>query len=308
MTNEELCKRYQNGDAQALEDLYIQNKGLIESIIKKYSALADPDDLRQESFFAIRQAAALWELSKGANFATYCAYWIKQRAIRYIYDYSGTIRAPVHTRERIRRYNNTVNAYRVKFGRDPSQNELCFALDLSRQQLDDLRRDIMTIHPRSTSEPIGEEGEDTLQDFLRDDRDPIGDVLERIHREEVHRAIESELERLPEKEASIIRKRYFKGMTLKEIGTDSGITPERVRQMEENALRKLRRPAATKRLLAYYTEGGAYSAGLRRTGLNSFRNDHTSAQERAIIRLEEIAGRIWENWPQTPQNTYYVAK
>lgn len=308
MTNEELCKRYQNGDAQALEDLYIQNKGLIESIIKKYSALADPDDLRQESFFAIRQAAALWELSKGANFATYCAYWIKQRTIRYIYDYSGTIRAPVHTRERIRRYNNTVNAYRVKFGRDPSQNELCFALDLSRQQLDDLRRDIMTIHPRSTSEPIGEEGEDTLQDFLRDDRDPIGDVLERIHREEVHRAIESELERLPEKEAAIIRKRYFKGMTLKEIGADSGITPERVRQVEENALRKLRRPAATKRLLACYTEGGAYSAGLRRTGLNSFRNDHTSAQERAIIRLEEIAGRIWENWPQTSQNAYYAAK
>ena len=164
MTNEELCIRYQNGDAGALEDLYKQNKGLIETVIRKYSTIADLDDLRQESFFAIRQAAALWDHSKGGNFATYCAYWIRQGACRYIYNTSGTIRTPIHIKNRIGRYNRIVNAYRVQFGRDPSQLELCYALDLKPHQLEDLRRDILTLHTRSASEPVGEDGEDTLQD------------------------------------------------------------------------------------------------------------------------------------------------
>jgi hypothetical protein len=155
---------------------------------------------------------------------------------------------------------------------------------------------------------VGEDGEDTLQDFLRDDRDQIGEVLERIHREELHSAIEKELEEIPEREAAVIRKRYFEGMTLKEAGKHIGVTPERVRQLEARALRKLRRPQAARRLNIYFTDGGAYSAGLRGTGLTSFKNSQSSSQERAIIRLEEIAGRIWENWQITPQNTGYAAK
>ena len=308
MTNEELCIRYQNGDAGALEDLYKQNKGLIETVIRKYSTIADLDDLRQESFFAIRQAAALWDHSKGGNFATYCAYWIRQGACRYIYNTSGTIRTPIHIKNRIGRYNRIVNAYRVQFGRDPSQLELCYALDLKPHQLEDLRRDILTLHTRSASEPVGEDGEDTLQDFLKDDHDQIDDIIERIHREELHSAIEKELEEIPEREATVIRKRYFEGMTLKEAGKHIGVTPERVRQLEARALRKLRRPQAARRLNVYFTDGGAYSAGLRGTGLTSFKNSQSSSQERAIIRLEEIAGRIWENWQITPQNTGYAAK
>lgn len=308
MTNEELCKRYQNGDAEALGDLYAQNRGLIENAVRKYCALDDPDDLRQESFFAVRQAAALWDHSKGGNFATYLTYWLKQTLYRYVYNNYGTIRAPLHTRGRILRYNRAVNAYRVQFGRDPDAQELCYALDINPRQLEDLKRDMLTLRTRSTSEPVGEDGEDTLQDFLRDDRDQMGEVIERIHREELRAAIEKELRELPEREAAIIRKRYFEGLTLKEAGAAMGVTSERVRQLEERALRKLRRPAAARRLNVYFTDGGAYSAGLRRTGLTSFRNSQTSSQEQAIIRLEEIAGRIWQNWRITTQNAYYAAK
>ena len=295
MTNEKLCERYQDGDREALEALYNQNRGLIENAVRKYSALEDPDDMRQECFFAIRQAAALWDHSKGGNFATYCTYWIKQTVIRYIYNNSGTIRAPVHTRERIRLYNRTVNAYRVEFGREPTEEELRFALELTPQQLENLKRNMLTLRTRSTSEPVGEDGEDTLQDFLKDDRDQMGDVIERIHREELHTAIEKELQTLPEREAATIRQRYFKGLTLKEAGAAMGVTSERVRQLEEKALRKLRRPAVTRRLNAYYTDSGAYSAGLRRTGLNTFRNSLTSSQEQAIIKLEEIERRFYKN-------------
>ena len=294
MTNEELCKRYQDGDAEALGALYEQNRGLIEKEIRKYCGLEDPDDLRQESFFAIRQAAALWDHSKGANFATYCAYWLNQVARRYILNNSGTIRAPIHTRERMLRYNKAVNAYRVTFGRDPTNKELCYALDLKEQQLEDLRRDMLTLCTRSASDPIGEDGEDTLEDFIKDDGDPIGDTLEQIHREQIHRAIEKELEALPEREANVIRKRYYEGLTLKEVAANVGVSPERIRQLESKALRKLRRPAPSRRLIACYSEGGAYSAGLRRAGYVAFKYDHTSAQERAIIRLEEMTGRIWE--------------
>lgn len=308
MTNEELCELYQSGNADALGELYAQNIGLIEKAIQRYSGLEDPEDLRQESFFAIRHAAALWDHSKGANFATYCTYWLHQTARRYILNNCGTIRAPVHARERIRQYNRAVNAYKVKFGRDPSNEELCYALNLSKQQLEDLRRDMVTLSTRSTSAPVGEDGESTVEDFLKDDRDQMGEVLDRIHREEIHRAIERELEELPEREADVIRKRYYEGMTLKEIAANVGISPERIRQLEERALRKLRRPAPSRRLNACYSESGAYSAGLRGTGLKSFKYDHTSAQERAIMKLEEIAARMWENWGVTPQKMSYAAK
>lgn len=309
MTNEELCTRYQTGDAEALEELYKANRGLIEIIIRKYGAFADLDDLRQESFFAVRQAAALWDHTKGGNFATYCGYWIRQAANRYVFTNYGTIRAPGHTRAKIQRYNRVINAYRVEFGRDPSKDELAAVLGLTLQQLDDLKRDIITLHTRSASEPIGDEdGEDTLQDFLKDDRDPIGDLLDRIHREELREAIEKELDAIPEREAAIIRKRYFDGLTLKETGAAMGVTPERVRQLEARAFRALRRPSVEKRLSAYFTDSGAYSAGLRGTGLTTFRNSGTSSPEAAIIRLEEIAGRFWEKWGVTPPKLSYAAK
>ena len=298
MTNEELCTQYQNGDAGALETLYTQNRGLIEQIIRRYGDLAELDDLRQEAFFAVRQAAALWDHSKGANFATYCAYWIRQRARQYIGNNCGTIRAPLYTRDRIGQYRRTVNAYRVALGRDPGDRELCFALDIKQGQLEDLRRDMLTLNTRSASEPVGEDGEDVLQDFLKDDRDPMGDVLERIHREELREALERELDAIPEREATVIRTRFFEGLTLKEAGAAMGVTPERVRQLEETALRKLRRPAPTRRLQAYFTDGGAYSAGLRGAGLTAFRNDYASAQERALILMEDRTGRIWGNLPQ----------
>lgn len=307
MTNEELCERYQDGDREALEAIYNQNRGLIETIVRKYGALEDPDDLRQESFFAIRQAAALWDHSKGGNFATYCTYWIKQTVLRYIYNNSRTIRAPIHILERIRLYDRTVNAYRVEFGRDPTNEELFFALDLTPQQLEDLKRDIITLRTRSTAGPIGEDGEETLEDFLKDDRDPIGDAIDRIHNDELHEAIEKELRAIPEREADVIRKRYYNGLTLKETAATIGVSPERVRQLESGALRKLRRPKAEKRLQAYFTDSGAYSAGLR-CGLHFFKDTHTSAQERAIMKLEEIAGRIWGDYPRPAHNGIYVAK
>lgn len=307
MTNEELCERYQDGDREALEALYNQNRGLIGTIVRKYSALEDPDDLRQESFFAIRQAASLWDHSKGGNFATYCTYWIKQTVLRYIYNNSRTIRAPIHILERIRLYDRTVNAYRVKFGQDPTNEELCFALDLTPQQLEDLKRDIITLRTRSTAEPIGEDEEGTLEDVLKDDRDPIGDTIDRIQNDELHEAIERELKAISEREADVIRKRYYDGMTLKETAATIGVSPERVRQLENKALNKLRRPKSERRLQAYFTKSGAYSIGLR-GGLAHYRNSYTSAQEYALMKLEEVAGRIWGDYPRPAQNGIYDAK
>lgn len=295
MTNEELCTMYQNGDPEALEKLYIQNRGLIEMIIRKYAALQDPDDLMQESFFAVRKAAALWDHSKGGNFATYCAYWIKQTVHRYVLANYGTIRAPENIRGRIRQYNRALNSYRLQFGRDPSTMELYAMTGLTPQQLEALKRDMVTLHTRSASEPVGEDGETELEEFIKDPKDPIEEALDRIQTEELHQAIEEELEKLPEREAEIIRKRHYEGATLKETAAALGVSPERVRQLEARAFRTLRKPAAARRLMAYFTDGGAYSAGLHNTGLSTFRRNWTSSQEAAIIRLEEIAERIRGN-------------
>ena len=302
LTNEELCTLYQNGDTSALWELFTKNSGLIESIIRKYSALEDIEDLRQESFFAIRKAALLWDHSKGGNFATYCTYWVKQVIFQYAFNCRGVVRVPISEQNRIRQYNKVLNACRIKWGREPTERELCALLEITPKQLRATQSTAIALRIRSTSEPVGEEGESTLEDFIADNSDPIGDAVERIQAEELHQAIEKELKAIPEDAADILRRRYYENLTINETSAATGITPAQVKNIESRAIRNLRRPDVARRLIPYLTEGGAYSMGLKGGSLGAFKNGGASSQERALIWLEERTGKIWKNNPLTPLN------
>ena len=289
MTNEELCVKYQNGDPEAIEQLYIQNIRMIEKIIRRYRDIEDLDDLRQESFFGIVRAAELWKPDKG-SFINYAVYWIKQAVRRYIDNCGGVVRVPVHKRELIGRYNRSMNSYRLKFGRDPSEKELCALLELSKNQLEDLKKDIRALKIRSTAETVGGDGDDlTLEDTIAADGDAIGDVIERIHYEQLSACIWSEVDILPASQRDVIRKRYKEGCTMKECGAALGVTPECVKSLEDKAMRELRKTKHTRRLLPFLTESGAYSAGISHNGLGMFKR-YGSVQERAVMRLEQLAG------------------
>ena len=295
MTNEELCAMYQSGTnkQEILEQLYTQNAGIIEKIIRRYRDIEDLEDLRQESYFGIMRAAELWKSEKG-SFINYAVYWIKQVVKRYIDNCGAVVRVPVNRRELIGRYHRCLNSYRLKFGRDPSEKELCALLELSMNQLEDLKRDLHALKIRSTAETVGGDDDDlTLEDTIADDGDAIGDVIERIHFEQLSACIWSEVDILPAGQRDVIRKRYKEGCTMKECGAALGVTPECVKSLEDKALRELRRPKHTKRLRPFFTESGAYNAGLKNNGLGTFER-YGSSQECAVMRLERLTGmNLW---------------
>ena len=295
MTNEELALKIQNNEnaTQNIELLYRQNLPMIRKIAARFTAKAELEDLTQEAYFGLIRAVELWDPEKDVLFMSYAAYWIKQHIVRYIHDHSTTIRVPVHQREVMRAYSKMINSYQVRFGRDPEETEICHALDLSRDQYRQLLKDLQTVGTCSTSAPIGDDGETILEDLIPDECDPIEDALERISKEEEAAALWSEVDRLPEREAEVIRSRFREDLTLKQCGEALGVSSEMVRQLQEKALRKLRRPSVQRRLSPYLTDSGAYTMGLHGTGRGSFER-YGSSQECAVMRLEQISGMsLW---------------
>lgn len=288
MTNEELCTMYQQGTKEVVEDLYAQNAGMIEKIIRRYQGLEDLDDLRQESYFGLVRAAELWKPGAG-SFISYAVYWIRAALTRYVENCGSVIRVPVSRRSQIGRYRRTVNEYQVRFGRDPSRRELCAALDLTREQLENLQRDALTIDVRSTAEQIGNDDFE-LEDTLPADTNVEQEVTDRVQHEEMASALWSCVDSLEPKQAAVIRARYQgdRTLTLKECGTALGVSPERVRALEAAGLRRLRRGDNVKRLRPFLTVDGARAMGLRNNGLSAFKRNG-STQERAVMRLEDLA-------------------
>lgn len=289
MTNEELVLDYQSGNEEALEALYSQNIKMINKIIRRYCGVEELDDLRQEAYFGIVKAAQLWNQDKDCNFITYAVYWIRAVIFRYMEECGGVIRIPSHKRALIGKYHRARNYYRMLFGRNPSDRELCSALEISKGQLQELKKDLLTVQIRSTSEIIGGEDDDlTLEDTLAAEGDPIEDVIEKIHSEQLSNTLWSCVDELKPEQTIVIRGHYKEGRTLKECGDSLGVSQERARQIKENAMRELRKARFTKRLKPYLTDQAAYTMGLKYTGFSSFER-FGSSQEYAMMRLEELS-------------------
>lgn len=292
MTNEELVHEYQAGNREVIEQLYLRNSGMIEKIVRRYSGVEELEDLRQESYFGLVKAAELWNPEKETAFLTYAIYWIRAVIGRYIEECGGVVRIPANKRALIGRYHRAQNNYRVRFGADPSGRELCALLDIKPDQLTELEKDIQSARIRSTSELIGGEGDDlTLEDMLAANDDPIEDLLEKLQHDELKAELWACVDELKPNESAVIRGRYKneRTLTLKECGDVLGVSQERVRHIEAAALRKLRAPRYTRRLLPYLEESAARDMSLRGTGRAAFERTG-SVQERAMMQLEEIAG------------------
>ena len=290
MTNEELVIEYQTGNKAVIEQLYLQNRGMIEKIVRRYAGIEELDDLRQESFFGLVKAAELWKPENETAFMTYAAYWIRAAIHRYIENCSGVVRIPTHKRAQIGRYNKAVSSYRVRFGRDPSDRELCVALNLKSKQLEDLKKDILASQVRSTSEVIGGENDDlTLEDTIAAGGDAIEDTVEQLQRDELSDELWSCVDELKPQQAYVIRARYKGGRTLEECGTAIGLSTQRAKSIHDQALRELRKTHYTKRLLPYLDESAARSWGMSGTGYRTFLR-YGSVQERILMKLEEITG------------------
>jgi RNA polymerase primary sigma factor len=250
----ELRKLIEDGWA-AREHLITANSRLVISVAKKYMGRGVPFlDLIQEGNIGLIRATKKFDYRRGHKFSTYATWWIRQAVTRAIADQGRTIRVPVHMGDQINKLLRIQHQLTQRLGREPSVDELALALDVPPKKVENMIQ--VARRPLSLETPTDDEEDSVLGDFIEDDEAPPPDDtatynLLREHLEEV-------LNSLPPREVRILQLRYGlldgQAYTLEEVGRKMGVTRERVRQIEAQALSRLRHPTIRRKLRDYLGE------------------------------------------------------
>jgi RNA polymerase primary sigma factor len=236
----------------AREHLIMANSRLVISVAKKYVGRGVPLlDMIQEGHVGLMRAVKKFDYRRGHKFSTYATWWIRQAVTRLVADHGRTIRIPVHMGDRINRMLRSRHKLTQELGREPVREELAECLEVSPQDVDYMLR--VAQRPLSLEKPTEQEGDAVIGDFIEDHDAPAPEEI--TLQEILEDRVQELLETLPHREALVLRLRY--GLesgevhTLKEIGEKMGITRERVRQIEAQALRRLRNPGLRRELVDF---------------------------------------------------------
>ncbi len=229
----------------AQEHLIRANSRLVISIAKKYIGRGVQFlDLIQEGNIGLIRAARKFEYERGHKFSTYATWWIRQAVGRAVADQGRTIRVPVHMGDQINKLRRISLQLTQEMGRDPTVDELAAAMMTTPDKINDLIE--VARRPISLETPTDEDEESEIGDFVEDTRSPA--PAEATERELLNQYLKTALNRLPEREARILELRYGlldgESHTLEEVGKTMGVTRERVRQLEAQALNRLRRSSS----------------------------------------------------------------
>ena len=248
---QELQRLIEDGWA-AREHLITANSRLVISVAKKYMGRGVPFlDLIQEGNIGLIRAAKKFDYRRGHKFSTYATWWIRQAVTRAIADQGRTIRVPVHMGDQINKLLRVQHQLTQRLGRDPSVEELAVSLDVTPQKVENMIQ--VARRPLSLETPTDDEEDSVLGDFIQDEEVPAPDETATYNLLREH--LDVVLTGLPPREVRILQLRYGlldgQAYTLEEVGRKMGVTRERVRQIEAQALSRLRHPAVRRKLREY---------------------------------------------------------